>query len=271
MSLRLPYSNDDLVKLLADAQTVIRRLLGGGAGQVLAKTSPEAYDMTWQDPPQGGGGASLPEGGTAGQVLTKQSDTDGDAAWANPAGEKGEPGPAGEPGAPGFSPVITENPDNSQVSYKLDVTTAEGSFTTPNLQAVSFVQDAQVYSAEETVVGQWVDGKPVYRIVVVGMTPSTANSALIVADLSNLSIDSVCNIYGVVSNEFALCGYTSGDYYTFFYVNSKTELRANVGKNRINRQFAAVLEFTKTTDEPTIAVATVNDLNNAYDEGVQSA
>lgn len=34
----------------------------------------------------------------------------------------------------GFSPTIIENENNNENSYKLDITTADGSFTTPNLK-----------------------------------------------------------------------------------------------------------------------------------------
>ena len=37
-------------------------------------------------------------------------------------------------GDAGFSPIITENADNTDKIYKLDVTTANGTFTTPNLR-----------------------------------------------------------------------------------------------------------------------------------------
>ena len=37
-------------------------------------------------------------------------------------------------GEPGFSPTITENADNTDKIYKLDITTADSTFTTPNLK-----------------------------------------------------------------------------------------------------------------------------------------
>lgn len=40
----------------------------------------------------------------------------------------------GENGQPGFSPTITENKDNTDKIYKLDIETANGTFTTPNLK-----------------------------------------------------------------------------------------------------------------------------------------
>ena len=42
--------------------------------------------------------------------------------------------PKGEKGDKGFSPTITENPDNTNKIYKLDVTNENGTFTTPNLK-----------------------------------------------------------------------------------------------------------------------------------------
>ena len=37
-------------------------------------------------------------------------------------------------GDAGFSPTITENADNTDKIYKLDITTADSTFTTPNLK-----------------------------------------------------------------------------------------------------------------------------------------
>ena len=37
-------------------------------------------------------------------------------------------------GQDGFSPIVTENKDNTKEIYKLDITTKDGTFTTPNLK-----------------------------------------------------------------------------------------------------------------------------------------
>ena len=37
-------------------------------------------------------------------------------------------------GQDGFSPIIEENADNTDKVYKLDITTANSTFTTPNLR-----------------------------------------------------------------------------------------------------------------------------------------
>lgn len=43
-------------------------------------------------------------------------------------------GAKGDPGDDGFSPTIVEDPGNTDEIYKLDITTIEGSFVTPNLK-----------------------------------------------------------------------------------------------------------------------------------------
>ena len=49
-------------------------------------------------------------------------------------GLKGQKGDTGEKGADGFTPTITENADNTDDSYKLDITNSNGTITTPNLK-----------------------------------------------------------------------------------------------------------------------------------------
>lgn len=43
-------------------------------------------------------------------------------------------GAKGDPGDDGFSPTIVEDPNNTNEIYKLDITTKEGKFVTPNLK-----------------------------------------------------------------------------------------------------------------------------------------
>ena len=53
--------------------------------------------------------------------------------------------PKGEKGDTGFSPTITENPDNTNEIYKLDVTNEDGTFTTPNLKGTGGGLDPDKY------------------------------------------------------------------------------------------------------------------------------
>lgn len=61
----------------------------------------------------------------------------GDTGNTGPAGANGAPGTNGQDGSPGedgFSPTIVENENNDESTYKLDISTKTGSFTTPNLK-----------------------------------------------------------------------------------------------------------------------------------------
>lgn len=53
--------------------------------------------------------------------------------------------PKGEKGDKGFSPTITENPNNTNEIYKLDVTNEDGTFTTPNLKGAGGGLDPDKY------------------------------------------------------------------------------------------------------------------------------
>ena len=53
-------------------------------------------------------------------------------------------------GEKGYSPTITENADNTDNIYKLDVTTADGTFTTPNLKGTNENGDTSNVQLDET-------------------------------------------------------------------------------------------------------------------------
>lgn len=81
-------------------------------------------------------------------------------------------------------------------------------FAVPNLQdsgsnaavlhcikAVTSMPAENVYSTEERVVGQWIDGKPIYRKVFAITSPSSTSGSW--TDIVNVSyIDSLISIYG---------------------------------------------------------------------------
>lgn len=61
----------------------------------------------------------------------------GDTGATGQDGAPGSPGADGTDGEDGFSPTIVENSANDDSTYKLDITTKTGSFTTPNLKGGS--------------------------------------------------------------------------------------------------------------------------------------
>ena len=65
----------------------------------------------------------------------------------------------GAGGVPGFSPKITENPNNTDTDYKLDIETANGTFTTPNLMASVVVDSSLNYYSQNPVQNRVVTNK----------------------------------------------------------------------------------------------------------------
>ena len=104
---------------------------------------------------------------------------------------------------------------------------------------------SEVYSTEEQVIGTWIDGKPLYRKVIVDTTKSEIDLSSINIDYINLS-KSVFEIYGITVNN-----YTNGNDYAYTTYNSNTKILDTVtGGNivSVSLKIIYILEYTKTTD-----------------------
>lgn len=53
-----------------------------------------------------------------------------------------------------------------------------------------------VYSFDEVEIGTWVDGKPIYRKVIPGTLAKDSGNALVFANVLELKVDRLINIYG---------------------------------------------------------------------------
>lgn len=121
----------------------------------------------------------------------------------------------------------------------------------------------EIYSTEETRIGTWIDGKPLYRKVyrkVVGNSESEE-----IANLSSLQIDFVSHIYGVFDQiggvgsfpkawEPANHIYPSGASASVWISNPNLLRCANV--SRASSRITVVIEYTKTTDSSPTQEAT---------------
>ena len=178
--------------------------------------------------PQGEPGPQGPQGvqGIQGpQGIQGEKGDPGEQGPQGIQGEKGDPGPQGEQGPPG--PAGTGGGGDSQ----------------------------EVYSTEETRIGTWIDGKPLYRRVFHVTTPSgsgetkmmTLGKDYFVTNISGFFVSASGNTCYLPnsastsksSNNYQVMIDTGGDVvmqvaYTGFY----------------NRATVLVLEYTKTTDEP---------------------
>lgn len=117
-----------------------------------------------------------------------------------------------------------------------------------------------VYSTEEIRIGTWIDGKPLYRKVIYATTPG--NDTLDgIFSLSKYAIDKVISLSGFVNmksgsvsffNTSGLVGNTSAIWILRASVNSKNEVSIQTTVSDAQSCPATlILEYTKTTDEPT--------------------
>ena len=136
---------------------------------------------------------------------------------------------------------------------------------------------SRVYSTEETVVGTWIDGKPIYRkckpFSVIDIATGVATNVAYEADFSN-DIDHKVTL-------LAKADYTLSNSKRFETLpSSKVSLRfvgtgVNIyntdPSNITNVSGVIIFEYTKTTDTATIAIPTAAAMMAAYEEGVQNA
>lgn len=172
----------------------------------------------------------------------------GDPGEQGPQGVQGIQGVAGEQGqqgAPGQNATINgQNTleivagDNVNIEQQGGILTISATGGGPSAD--------EVYSTEETVVGTWVDGKPIYRSI---LTFNNPGSSYVYLPLQN--IEHIINYYGhAKSNRM---------FYYYIIPNSLSYLRLFESKNvpefmlQSSTDFAdstvtLVLEYTKTTD-----------------------
>ena len=113
----------------------------------------------------------------------------------------------------------------------------------------------EVYSTQEVQIGTWIDGKPLYRLVLQGTTPSTAGTTMLTV-ASTTNNKHVKNMYGMWEY--------SGSTYVLpinlpnipgqeeinmrcWYNNGKVEM-ATTNSSYTRKPCWIVLEYTKTTD-----------------------
>ena len=135
-----------------------------------------------------------------------------------------------------------------------------------------------VYSTEETVVGTWIDGRPIYRTCLVDVLPTTADVTDIRSNVpwKDKNMDNLVNIYGSI--------YGSSNYPTIkASIFDNTLMRLWITPTSmcvivkadyapyLGRPFYLTVEYTKTTDTATIAIPSATALMDAYDEGVNDA
>lgn len=111
----------------------------------------------------------------------------------------------------------------------------------------------EVYSTEETRIGTWIDGKPLYRKTF-EVEPVYSGTTNITLDDNEFSIEKVVNVCGFLrstSGTFYPVGYYTGDsdFVSVFTAKNYIAIRTGSSSTLNNAHMSISIEYTKTTDE----------------------
>lgn len=116
----------------------------------------------------------------------------------------------------------------------------------------------EVYSTEETRVGTWIDGKPLYRRVFQVTSPSSENTDTSILSLDeNISVKSIDGMLTTTPSDGSVSpvnfGHNSGAMCACWFKQPLHCIYMRVGVAvQTNRPVELYLEYTKTTDQATI-------------------
>lgn len=116
--------------------------------------------------------------------------------------------------------------------------------STTNAPSIHAVNELVSYSTEEKKIGTWIDGKPLYRKVVVGTTPETEETWAIVGSIG--SGTQVKKIQGSLGNYLSIPTYVRSSYYVAVQVAGGEVQVYTKGYTKSGVEI--IVEYTKTTD-----------------------
>lgn len=174
--------------------------------------------------------------------------------------------------------------DTNSFTLKADTIPAEDIHIYVAMEVVGKVAggtDNSVYSLEETVVGTWIDGKPVYRKVLIGAVPTVTTDGTFAWSYYPIeaTVDTALPLHGYIRHSSTL------EILPLPYTSNSGEGRAkatlDTKNNRIGMGcncsswsgFLAVIvaEYTKTTDAATVNLPDAAAMAAAYEQGVNEA
>lgn len=137
------------------------------------------------------------------------------------------------------TPITADNLNDLQDNVEEAIDEVQGNLDTSN-----------TYSTDETIIGKWINNKPVYRKVII-YNNTTSGSAVDI-NVSSLNADFLMindKSYIDVGEAVIPVNFYRGDTYTYCYVTSPTNIRLYVAApGWVNHDVYLVLEYTKTTD-----------------------
>jgi len=128
-----------------------------------------------------------------------------------------------------------------------------------NEENIENIYKKNIYSTDETKVGIWIDGKPIYRKVIdIQSYPNATIVSMDIPDIPNVETLITCRAMSRATGEsfpvpsYYGQGYSSTVYYDTiladFNENTITSIRLKTNSNRTTYTGFIILEYTKTTD-----------------------
>ena len=171
---------------------------------------------------KGDKGEGIPTGGTTGQVLSKKSNANYDYEWTNNEA----------------TVEVIDNLNSTDTTKPLSAN--QGRLLNQKLN----------YYIEETVIGTWIDGKPLYRKVLEGTLPNTGTVVFSIQDAKIINYDgfiqSKWDYWYKINDQYT----TEQGYEIYSALNSnRNELSIFCGSfYTTSSQYEITVEYTKTSD-----------------------
>lgn len=187
---------------------------------------------------------------------------DGKDGSPGPQGQQGERGLPGKDGADGttFTPSVSED---GTLSW-----TNDGGL--PNPEPVNIkgppgegTQPENVYSTEEAKVGTWIDGKPLYRKVIIGLAPTGTNTWSTLFTIENAEIvgGNMLIKQGRTGPQYPAPMVLSPSGVVQYRLNGSSVDMYNTSGSYVSSEYRFCAEYTKTTDQ---ATASAEEIFPAY-------
>lgn len=148
------------------------------------------------------------------------------------------------------------NSDKTNIKNEItDIKNELNSIDLTNYYDKSDINSLVSYSTNETKIGIWIDGKPIYRKVLnIGNLPNTSIKTIDTGLIFNSSNCILKNLYGVASYEDGISfplPYSSPngiDYTVSLNIDNNNKVAVTTAQDRSTMTGYVVLEYTKTTD-----------------------
>lgn len=139
------------------------------------------------------------------------------------------------------------------------------------------VMPLENYSTEETVVGTWINGKPIYRVVVQSSFNSSKTTLTLLSGTSSY-VDEVVSLSGGILLSGAYCPlpWVSVNFNTkvALFLTAAGDICSEHNSTTSNMggtPIFAIFEYTKQSDTATATTTSATALAASYDEGVNEA